>query len=200
MPPRLAPIQVVFVPIFTTPEEQTQVMSVVDGLLPLFKSAGIRYHVDKRDDRPGNKAYHWEMRGVPVRIDIGPKDLQNGTAAVARRDKPGKEGKQFLPREGLVDVVAHLLAEIQANMLKQATEFRDSNIHEVTGDYAKFQEIVTSAWAFTWFCGSAECEAKIKEENQCVSRCFPLDQQPGEGPCIACGTTAKERALFAKAY
>jgi prolyl-tRNA synthetase len=140
------------------------------------------------------------LRGVPVRIDIGPKDVQNGTAAVARRDKPGKEGKQFLPREGLVDVVAHLLAEIQSNMLKQATEFRDSNIHEVSGDYAKFQEIVTGAWAYTWFCGSAQCEAKIKEENQCVSRCFPLDQKPGEGPCIACGTTSKERALFAKAY
>ena len=92
------------------------------------------------------------------------------------------------------------LDEIQANMLKQATEFRDSNIHEVTGDYAKFKEIVAEAWAYTWFCGSAECEAKIKEDNQAVSRCFPLDQEKGEGPCIVCEKTATERALFAKAY
>jgi prolyl-tRNA synthetase len=126
--------------------------------------------------------------------------VQNNTVAVARRDVPGKAGKQFVSREGVVHRIADLLAEIQANLLQQATEFRDANIHEVTGDYPKFQQIVEDGWAYTWFCGSAECEAKIKEENQVVSRCFPLDQPPGEGPCIACGTTATERAYFAKAY
>jgi prolyl-tRNA synthetase len=201
MPPRLAPIQAVIVPIFKNPDEKALVMPIVDALQKEFKTAGIRNHVDTREGMtPGFKYNDWEMRGVPIRIEVGPKDVQNNTVALARRDIPGKAGKQFVPREGIAALVATTLDEIQANLLKQATEFRDANIHEVTGDYAKFKEIVAEAWAFTWFCGSKECETKIKEDNQAVSRCFPLDQEKGEGPCIACGTTATERALFAKAY
>jgi len=201
LPPRLAPKQVVIVPIFKNPDEKALVMPIVDGLQKEFKTAGIRVHVDTREGMtPGFKYNDWEMRGVPVRVEVGPKDVQNNTVAVARRDIPGKVGKQFVPRDGLSAYIANVLNEIQANLLKQATEFRDANIHEVTGDYEKFKQIVAEAWAYTWFCGSAECEAKIKEDNQAVSRCFPLDQEKGEGPCIACGTTATERALFAKAY
>jgi prolyl-tRNA synthetase len=201
MPPRIAPIQVVIVPIFKNDAEKSQVMAVVDGLRQEMKTAGLRVQVDTREGMtPGFKFNDWEMRGVPVRVEIGPKDVQNNTVAVARRDIPGKAGKQFIPRDGAVQAIGNLLAEIQANLLKQATEFRDANIHEVTGDYKQFQQIVEDAWAYTWFCGSAECEAKIKEDNQLVSRCFPLDQEPGEGPCIVCGNTATERAYFAKAY
>jgi len=201
MPPRIAPTQVVIVPIYKNDAEQGQVMPIVDGLRQELKTAGVRVHVDTRDGvTPGFKFNDWEMRGVPVRVEIGPKDVQNATIAVARRDVPGKAGKQFVPRAGAVEMINNLLTEIQANMLKQATAFRDANIHEVTGDYEKFKQIVADAWAYTWFCGSAECEAKIKEENQLVSRCFPLDQQPGEGQCIVCGGKATERALFAKAY
>jgi prolyl-tRNA synthetase len=201
LPPRIAPIQVVLVPIFKNDDEKARVMPVVDALRQELKAAGIRIHVDARDGlTPGFKFNDWEMRGVPVRVEVGPKDVQNNTVAVARRDVPGKAGKQFVSRDGAVQMLADLLTEIQANLLQQATEFRDANIHEVTGDYTKFRQILEDAWAYTWFCGSAECEAKIKEENQVVSRCFPLDQPPGEGPCIACGTTATERAYFAKAY
>ncbi len=201
MPPRVAPIQVVIVPIYKNDTEKGQVMPIVDGLRQELKAAGVRMHIDTRDGvTPGFKFNDWEMRGVPVRVEIGPKDVQNATLAVARRDVPGKAGKQFVPRAGAVEMINNLLTEIQANLLKQATEFRDANIHEVTGDYEKFQQIVADAWAYTWFCGSAACEAKIKEDNQLVSRCFPLDQQPGEGPCIVCGGKATERALFAKAY
>ncbi len=201
LPPRLAPIQVVIVPIFKNPDEKAQVMPIVDGLQKEFKTAGIRIKVDTREGlTPGFKYNDWEMRGVPIRVEVGPKDVQNNTVAVARRDIPGKAGKQFVPRDGLSAYIAKVLDEIQANLLKQATEFRDANIHEVTGDYEKFKKIVADAWAYTWFCGSAECEAKIKEDNQAVSRIFPLDQEKGEGPCIVCGKTASERALFAKAY
>jgi prolyl-tRNA synthetase len=158
-------------------------------------------YVDNRDDMtPGFKFNDWEMRGVPLRLEIGPKDLQNNSVALARRDVPGKEGKQFVSQDGLPARVRDLLADIQANMLHQATEFRDANIHWVEGDYERFREILVDAWAYTWFCGSAECEAKIKEDNQAVSRCFPLDQEPGKGRCIACDRTATERAYFAKAY
>ena len=201
MPPRIAPTQVVIVPIYKNDAEQGQVMPIVDGLRQELKTAGVRVQIDTRDGvTPGFKFNDLEMRGVPVRVEIGPKDVQNATIAVARRDVPGKAGKQFVPRAGAVEMIGKLLTEIQANLLKQATEFRDANIHEVTGDYEKFKQIVADAWAYTWFCGSAECEAKIKEDNQLVSRCFPLDQQPGEGPCIVCGNMATERALFAKAY
>ncbi len=201
MPPRIAPIQVVIVPIYKNDAEKSQVMAVVDGLRQELKTAGVRVQVDLREGMtPGFKFNDWEMRGVPVRVEIGPKDVQNNTVAVARRDIPGKAGKQFVPRDGAIQAIGGLFVEIQANLLKHATVFRDANIHEVTGDYKKFQQIVEDAWAYTWFCGSAECEARIKEENQVVSRCYPLDQEPGEGPCIACGTTTNERAYFAKAY
>jgi prolyl-tRNA synthetase len=201
MPPRLAPIQVAIVPIYKNDDERSKVIEVVDSIFAALKAAGLRVKVDDREGmQPGSKAYDWEMRGVPVRIDIGPKDVQNGTAAVARRDIPGKAGKQFVPREGLTEMVKTLLDEIHANMLKTATEFRDANIHKVDDDYERFKQILTDGWADAWFCGGKECEAKIKEDNQAVSRNFPLDQEPGEGKCIQCGKPATRRALFAKAY
>jgi len=201
LPPKLAPYQVVIVPIYRNDDERVPVMEAVERVKGELKSGGIRVHVDLREDvNPGFKFNDWEMRGVPLRLEIGPKDVQNNNVALARRDVPGKEGKQIVSRDGLVARVNDLLTDIQANMLQQATEFRDANIHWVEDDYTRFSEILTDAWAYTWFCGSAECEAKIKEDNQAVSRCFPLDQEPGEGNCIACGGRATERAYFAKAY
>jgi prolyl-tRNA synthetase len=201
LPPKLAPYQVVIVPIARNDEERGPVMEAVSRIKGELKAAGIRVHVDNRDDlTPGFKFNDWEMRGVPLRLEIGPKDVQNNTVALARRDVLGKEGKRFASQDGLAARVNDLLDDIQANMLQQATEFRDANIFWVEDDYARFREILTDAWALTWFCGSAECEAKIKEDNQVVSRCFPLDQQPGEGRCIVCGQRATERAYFAKAY
>lgn len=201
MPPRLAPIQVVVVPIYKNDDEKSKVLPIVEGLTAELKAAGVRHKVDLREGlQPGFKYNDWEMRGVPVRIEIGPKDVQNNTAAVARRDVPGKAGKQFVPREGLVNMVKTLLEDIHHNMLKQATEFRDANIHEVENDYERFKQILTEGWASTWFCGSATCEAKVKEDNQAVSRCFPLEQTPGKGKCIVCGQETTERAYFAKAY
>jgi prolyl-tRNA synthetase len=201
LPPTLAPYQVVIVPIYRNDEERAPVMEAIARVKGELKDAGIRVHVDTREDaNPGFKFNDWEMRGVPLRLEIGPKDVQNNSVALARRDVLGKAGKQFVSQDGLAARVHELLADIQANMLRQATDFRDSNIHWVEDDYERFREILTDAWAYSWFCGSAECEAKIKEDNQAVSRCFPLDQEPGEGRCIACGERATERAYFAKAY
>jgi len=167
----------------------------------LLKTAGVRVKIDLREGlAPGFKYNDWEMRGVPIRLEIGPKDLQNNTVALARRDITGKAGKQFVARDSAVQMVLNLLSDIHVNMLQQATAFRDANIHMVEGDYEKFKEIVVDAWAYTWFCGRAECEAKIKEDNQLVSRCFPLKQEPGSGPCIVCGDLSDRRAYFAKAY
>jgi prolyl-tRNA synthetase len=143
------------------------------------------------------------MRGVPVRVEIGPKDVEKNSVALARRDVPGREGKQFVSQDNLETTVRDLLAEIQANLLQQATEFRDRNLHEVVGDYQRMGEIIQSGgWVLTWFNGEAEAEAKVKEDFGIMSRCFPVEQPyPGEsGPDIVTGEPAERMAYFAKAY
>lgn len=204
MPPRLAPIQVVIVPIFKNDDEKAAVMPKLDSVVRELKAAGLRIKVDDRENMsPGFKYNEWEMRGVPVRLEIGPKDVQNNTVALARRDVAGKEGKQFVSADNLAERVQQLLDDVQAGLLQQATEFRDSRIYEVTDDYKQFQQIIRDGgWALTWFSGERDAEMKIKEENQAVSRCFPLDQpHPGEsGACILTGKSTNRMALFGRAY
>ena len=204
LPPEIAPIQVVLVPIWSNEDEKAGVLEVVDRLQNALKAEGLRLHIDLRENvRPGFKFNDWEMRGVPVRVEVGPKDVEKGSAAVARRDIPGKEGKAFIDQDKVVDHVMQLMVEIQENLLRQATEFRDSNIFLVEGDYDKFGEILqNNGWVLTWFCGDAECENRTKEDFQAVSRCFPLDQPQPEmtGKCICCEGEADRMAYFAKAY
>jgi prolyl-tRNA synthetase len=203
LPPRLAPIQVVMVPIYKNEGEKTLVLEVIHRLRAELEAAGIRLHLDEREHlSPGFKYNDWEMRGVPIRLEVGPKDVQNQTAALARRDVPGKEGKQFVPQAGLVAKIQELLVEIQANLLKQATDFREANITLVESGYEDFCEVLKTGWALAWFSGDPEDERKIKEDNQAVSRCFPLEQPfPGKtGRCIVSGKPATEMAYFAKAY
>ncbi len=204
LPPRLAPIQVVLVPIYRDEESKANVLPIVDKLEAELRAAGIRLHVDRRENlSPGFKYNDWEMRGVPLRIEVGPKDVEKGSAALARRDIPGRDGKQFVDQAAVVATAQQLLDEIQANLLREATEFRDARLHEVVGDYDRFQEIVKGGeWALTWFSGTAEAEAKIKEDTQAVSRCFPLEQPyPGQtGPCIVTGEECDRMAYIAKAY
>src|SRR5258706_11535702 len=131
LPPRLAPIQAVIVPIFKNDAEKSKVMEVADRVFMELKSAGIRVKMDDRDNvSSGFKFNDWEMRGVPVRVEIGPKDVEKNSVALARRDRPGKEGKSFVSQTDLASTVSGLLVEIQASLLKRATEFRDANIHE----------------------------------------------------------------------
>ena len=121
-------------PIFKTDEEKAKVMEVADRIFKELKAAGIRIKMDDRDNvSSGFKFNDWEMRGVPLRIEIGPKDVEKGSVALARRDKPGKEGKSFVPQTGLDYAVSGLLIEIQDSLLKRATEFRDANIHDAQG-------------------------------------------------------------------
>jgi len=200
MPPRLAPIQAVIVPILKSEAENGPVMETVRRIFAELKTAGVRVKVDERTEvTPGFKFNDWEMRGVPLRIEIGPKDVEKGTAALARRDKPGKEGKSFVPQASLASTVADLLAEIQKSMLQRATEFRDSHIFEPK-DYAELTEVVQNGWAYSWWCESAECEAKVKEDTKATTRCMPLGQEEGRGKCIVCGKDASHKVYFAKAY
>ncbi len=200
LPPRLAPIQVVIVPILKSDLDSAPVMETVQRVEAELKAAGLRVKVDSRTEvTPGFKFNDWEMRGVPLRIEIGPKDVEKGTVALARRDRPGKEGKSFVPQSGLVATVTDLLADIQQSLLARATAFRDSHIHEPK-DYAELTEIVQNGWAYAWWCESAACEAKVKEDTKATTRCIPLEQEEGHGKCVVCGKDAKRRVYFARAY
>jgi prolyl-tRNA synthetase len=201
LPPKIAPIQVVMVPIYKNDAEKSGVMEATDRIFAELKSAGIRVKVDDREEvTPGFKYNDWEMRGVPLRMEIGPKDVEKKSVALARRDMPGKEGKSFVSQDGLTTTVANLLTTIQQALLAKATAFRDSNMHDPK-DYAELVKVVQNGWAFSYWCERKECETKIKEETKASSRCIPLAGQPEEaGKCIVCGETAKRKVYFAKAY
>ncbi|MBT3337892.1 MAG: proline--tRNA ligase [Anaerolineae bacterium] len=200
MPPKIAPIQVVIVPIFRKDHEKEMVMPVVDKVFAELKEAGVRVKVDDREQTsPGFKFNDWEMRGVPLRLEIGPKDVEKGSVAMARRDIPGRDGKTFVSQEGLLATVQEMLDTIQTSMFEAAKKFRDDNIHD-PADYEALKEVVQKGWAFSWWCESAECEAKVKEDTKATTRVIPLDQPEDEGNCIVCGSKAATKVYFAKAY
>ncbi len=200
LPPRLAPYQVVIVPIGRTDEDRAVVMESVDELKRELTAAGIRFHVDTRDHQPGFKYNDWEMRGVPVRLELGPRDVQSGSVVTARRDIPGKEGKQVIPRAGVVEHLKQLLVDIQANMLAQATVFRDANIHDVQS-YDELKQVVEAGgWARGWWAENAANEAQVKADTGATHRCYPLEQPGGQGVCLYSGEPAERVALFSKAY
>jgi prolyl-tRNA synthetase len=200
LPPRLAPTQVIVVPIYKTDEERAAVFEVARKTRDALAAAGVRVRVDEREGTsPGFKFNDWEMRGVPLRIEIGPKDVAKGSVVLARRDKPGREGKSFVPQEGLPEAVRTLLDEIQKALLERARAFRDAHTQEPR-NYEEFKAAVETGLALAFWCGSSECEARIKEETKATMRCIPLDQAGGKGVCILCGQPASERGIFGKAY
>ncbi len=197
-PPRLAPIQIVIVPIYRNDEEKATVMTVVQKLGKELND--FRVKIDDRDEvTPGFKYNHWELRGVPLRIEVGPRDVEKSSVMTSRRDQPGKPGKKILPMENLPAQIGDLLEDIQSALLERATNFRDEHIHDVD-DYETLKEVVQDGWAFSWWCGDAACEAAVKEDTKATIRCIPLEQPGGNGKCVYCGKDAKEKAYFAKAY
>src|ERR1700723_1896873 len=200
LPPRLAPYQVGIVPIFKTDEEKALVIEAAKKIREQLVKADIRVKLDEREGQsPGFKFNDWEMRGVPLRMEIGPKDVAKQSVVLGRRDRPGKEGKSFVPQEGLAAAVAQLLEEIQKSLYDRALAFREANTSE-PASYDDFKKAVEKGFAFSWWCGSSECEAKIKEETKTTMRCIPLEQPGGSGKCIHCVHPAKEKAIFARAY
>ncbi len=198
LPPKLAPIQVVIVPIFRNDEEKARVMPVVERVRQML--ADFRIKVDERTElTPGFKFNDWEMRGVPLRLEIGPKDVEKGVVTAARRDQPGRAGKSALVLEQLPAQIAQLLATIQSALLEKATAFRDAHIFD-PADYQELQTSVQNGWAYSWWCGSKECENKVKEDTKATTRCIPLDQPGGQGKCIVCGEKADQKVYFARAY
>jgi prolyl-tRNA synthetase len=198
LPPRLAPYQVVVVPIYKSDAERVEVLQAVDRLLP--ELPGLRVHVDRRDGlTPGFKFNDWEMRGVPLRIELGPKDIARQQVTLARRDIPGREGKQPAPVAGLAPLAQQTLDEIHTSLYRRAVTFRHDHTHS-PADYGELKQVVLNGWADAWWCEQAACEAQIKDDTHATTRCIPLDQPGGKGACIRCGEPASRRAIFARAY
>ena len=199
LPPKLAPIQVVIVPIYKGEEQLNELNAHVDGLVKELRSKGISVKYDNRDThKPGFKFNEYELKGVPLRIAIGPRDLENGTYELARRDTLTKE---TVAAEGISDLVVKLLDEIQDNLWSKALHHRSQNITNVE-DYQTFKEVLEQKGGFisAHWDGTAETEDRIKEETKATIRCIPLDQKIEEGTCIYSGQPSKRRVLFAKAY
>ncbi len=201
LPPKLAPYQVVIVPIFKNDSQRGAVMEAVERLQSALEDAGIRVHIDKRDGQsPGFKFNDWEMRGVPVRMEIGPRDVEKNNAVLARRDVLGRQGKQFVSQDGIVEAVQSLLTDIQRSMLEDAREFRDAHITDAAS-YDELRSIVADGdWARVFWDGDDDDEVSVKDETGATIRCFPFNQPSGQGKCVVSGRTTERVALFAKAY
>src|SRR5690606_30896662 len=199
LPPKLAPIQVVIVPIYKTEEERQAIGNLADSLLGELKTKGITVKYDDRDThRPGFKFAEWELKGVPVRVAIGSRDMQNGTVEIARRDTQFKE---TVPQVGLADRIANLLDEIQQNIFNKALAFREANTIRIDS-YDEFKRVLDERGGFisAHWDGTAETEQLIKEETKATIRCIPLDNPLEEGKCIRTGKPSTQRVLFARAY
>ncbi len=198
LPPKLAPTQIVIIPIYKNDEEKSRVMEVVQKVKNQL--ADFRMYVDDRSElTPGFKFNEWELRGVPLRIEIGPKEVAKGTVAFARRDLPGKAGKTFVSQDQLPGQVAEMLATIQATLYERALAFREAHTYYPT-NYEELVDAVSKGWAYAYWCGDPACEVKVKEETKASTRCVPLNQEEGEGTCIVCGKPAGKRIYFARAY
>jgi prolyl-tRNA synthetase len=199
LPPNLAPIQVVIVPIFKTDEEFEKISIVANNLIEDFKKRSISVKHDNRTtQKPGFKFAEWELKGVPVRIAIGPKDLENGTFEIARRDTLSKE---VISKEGVVDYISDLLEQIQKDLFDKALNYRNNHCTEVNS-FEEFIEILENKGGFiaAHWDGTAETEEKIKELTKATIRCIPLNRENIEGKCVLTGEKSQGRVLFAKAY
>jgi len=204
LPPTVAATQVAIVPIWRKPEESATVLAVARGIVETLETAGLRVRLDSRDGvSPGFKFNEWEMRGVPLRIEIGPRDVASGEVVFARRDVKGPEAKSKSPIAEVGSRASALLTEIQKNLYQQALAAMQRETREFN-NYAEFKKQMEGegggGLANVFWCGNPECETRIREETRATCRAIPLGQSGLQGKCIACGEPASERAYFAKAY
>jgi len=198
LPPKVAPVQVVLVPI-APKKAREAVLPHAQVLLAELQNAGVRVEMDDREEySPGWKFNEWEMKGVPLRLEFGPRDLESGQAVLVRRDTGAKE---MVSLEGLQERVAVLLGEIQVNMLEKARQFREANTSR-TDDYEEFKKIIEEkrGFIFSHWCGGGDCEQTIKEETKATIRCLPFNLEKSTGKCLRCGSESGLAVYFARAY
>jgi prolyl-tRNA synthetase len=207
MPPKLAPIQVVIVPIFRSDDQQALVLEKAQTIANILRADGVRVHVDTREGMsPGAKYFEWERKGVPMRIEIGPKDIANGkVVVVTRRPAEGQQRKEILDEASALVQISARLTDFQNALLKWAIERREANSYRDITEYGAFQELMEGAGGFVYagFCGSVTCEEKVKEETKATIRCLPFEEfRSKQAPtkCLVCGNPAQSEAVWAKAY
>jgi prolyl-tRNA synthetase len=198
LPPKLAPVQVIVIPIWRDDAQKGVVLAAVDQVKKML--TGLRVEVDDREEySAGWKFNEWELKGVPLRVEIGPRDVQKEQVVLARRDIAGKAGKSFVPMAGLDERVKDMLATIQQALYDRALAFREANTVEV----ATYDEIVAAVgdkFVRAYWCGDAEDEVRLKEDTKATTRCIPLDQDGPPGVCAICGKPATEKVILARAY
>jgi prolyl-tRNA synthetase len=199
VPPRLAPTQVVVVPIYKNDAERSAVMAVVTQITAGWKGR-LRFKVDDRDHlTPGFKFNEWELKGVPVRIEIGPRDVEQGSVAVARRDIPGRAGKSVVPQAGLLEHLEGLLAQIQQELYDRALRFREEHTFDAT-TYGELKEAVEHGFVRCYWAGTTADEQRVQDETRATIRVIPLEQPERAGKCVLTGQETRQQVIFARAY
>jgi len=207
LPPRVAPIQAVIVPIYRNDEERTLVLEKAAAVAGALRAQGLRIHVDARDTlKPGPKYYEWERKGVPLRIEIGPRDVAAGKLMlVLRLELAGEARKQALPEAAAIESVPALLERYQRGLLSAATARREQHSHRGVSSYQQLREIIEGSGGFVYagWCGSAECETRVKDDTKATIRVLPSEEfRTPEAPrhCAVCGREAAAEAVWARAY
>ena len=199
LPPGIAPVQVVIVPIYRSDEEREQVLGEARRVEEELRGEGMRVRLDDRDQhRPGYKFNEWELKGVPVRVELGPRDVAAGQATVFRRDTATKDA---VPLAGLSGAARELVADVGRGLFDDARRFRDEHTFTPT-TWDEMRELLSSASGFvvSGWCEDEACEARVKEETKATIRCLPLTRTRTDGDCLVCGRPAEERAYWAQAY
>ncbi len=207
VPPRLAPIQVVIVPIYRTDDERALTLDKAGSVAARLKAAGVRVHVDDRDTlKPGAKYFEWERKGVPVRLEIGPRDVAKESVMLVWRVQLGERPrKESLPESVLAETLPEKLQVFQQALLDAAIARREANSYRDVADYARLREIVEGAGGFVYagWCGSVACEEKVKDDTKATIRCLPFEEfRSPEAPrrCLVCGGDAVAEVVWARAY
>ena len=197
LPPKIAPIQVVIIPISRNEEQEKMVRDYLAPIVELLESAGVRVHQDWTDNSPGFKFNEWEMKGVPLRLEVGPRDVKNGNMVVARRDTGDKS---FLSKDEAVAQIPDLLEEIQKGLFQQALIFQQENTHKVS-TYDELKKVIKEGgFVRCGWDGTDETEARVKEDIKATIRCIPMSENPEGLTCVYSGKPAKHEVIYAKAY
>jgi len=198
LPPNIAPLNVVIVPIWASEEEKEKVFAKANEFMKELEKEKISAKIDMREGRPGFKFFEWERKGVPIRVEVGPKDLNNGSAVIVRRDSGSKES---VKNENFLEEIKSTLKNIQESLFEKAKEHREKNTYEVNS-YDEFKDVIENkgGFALAHWCESGECEEKIKEETKATIRCIAFDQKKEKGKCIYCGKESSGKVIFAKSY
>jgi prolyl-tRNA synthetase len=207
VPPRLAPIQVVIVPIYRSADERTLTVDKAAAVAAALRAQGVRVHIDNRDNmKPGPKYYEWERKGVPIRIEIGPKDIAKGQLMLVLRVTPAElQRKESVPEAAVASLVSQRLHEVQQWLLAEALRRREAASHRGITSYAELKRLIDEVGGFVYagWCGSSDCEQQVKEETKATIRVLPFDefasaQRPEH--CVVCGTATTSEAVWARAY